>query len=150
MIGSAAAAMRGALAATIDVDFLIRGGSSDRKKLSAIAADLAAELDRPFFPVSKVMRLLDHDEALQAYFVSADRRSLSFAEVWQRSESMPVGSVGVRVAALADIERIEAMAGWRRDRALIVHDMIRRRVAAPIERRTNFLRRRVGICSTAL
>lgn len=29
-------------------------------------------------------------------------------------------------------------------------EMIRRRVAAPIERRMNFLRKRVGICSSCL
>jgi hypothetical protein len=30
------------------------------------------------------------------------------------------------------------------------NDMIRRRVAAPIERRMNFLRKRVGICRSCL
>jgi hypothetical protein len=30
------------------------------------------------------------------------------------------------------------------------NDMIRRRVAAPLERRMNFLRKRIGICSSSL
>ena len=44
-------------------------------------------------------------------------------------------------------QRLEAL---RIASDLLENDMIRRRLAAPIERRMNFLRRRVGICSSAL
>jgi len=33
---------------------------------------------------------------------------------------------------------------------LLENEMIRRRVAAPLDKRMNFLRRRIGICSSAL
>jgi hypothetical protein len=36
------------------------------------------------------------------------------------------------------------------DNDLAIRDMIRRRLALPIEKRTNFLRKRIGICSSCL
>jgi hypothetical protein len=44
-------------------------------------------------------------------------------------------------------ERLELL---KKQSEWLENDMIRRRVAAPVERRMNFLRKRIGICSTAL
>jgi hypothetical protein len=42
------------------------------------------------------------------------------------------------------LEELKKQSEW------LENEMIRRRVALPLERRMNFLRRRIGICSTAL
>jgi hypothetical protein len=42
------------------------------------------------------------------------------------------------------LEQLKAQSEW------LENDMIRRRVAAPIERRMNFLRKRIGICRSCL
>jgi hypothetical protein len=102
----------------------------------------------------------------------------SFEGVRKRAHAMQVEESMVRVATLADITTSKRAADWPRDRAMLEilekrlkrsrptrkerlaqlktqsewleNDMIRRRVAAPLERRMNFLRRRVGICRTCL
>jgi hypothetical protein len=89
-----------------------------------------------------------------------------------------VGSASVSVADLADVVNMKRATNRPRDRAVLeilektleaIHsnpeteletlrkqnewledDLIRRRVAAPLEKRMNFLRKRIGICSSAL
>ena len=91
---------------------------------------------------------------------------------------MRIGDSTVRVAALADIIKSKRAANRPRDRAVLEilektreaieiprkarlaqlreqsdrleMEMIRRRVAASFERRMNFLRKRIGICSSCL
>jgi hypothetical protein len=43
--------------------------------------------------------------------------------------------------------RLEAL---KKQNEWLENDLIRRRVALPLERRMNFLRKRIGICSSAL
>src|SRR6478672_3432140 len=97
----------------------------------------------------------------------------SFDGLRGRGARMTVGGATLCVADLADIIKMKRAANRPKDRAVLEilekkrskptrrqklallrkesewleNDMIRRRVAAPLERRMNFLRRRIGICS---
>ena len=178
LIGNAAAAMHGAPVTTVDLDFLIRRSSTNKKKLSAVAKALGATLYQPFYPASRVVRMMNDEETLQVDFMDEANGIASFHDVHKRALSMPVGNVAVRVATLTDIIKSKRAANRARDRAVLEilektlepaspkckerlgqlkvqsewleNDMIRRRVAVPIERRMNFLRRRIGICRTCL
>jgi hypothetical protein len=48
------------------------------------------------------------------------------------------------------LTRKERLAELKTQSEWLEDDMIRRRVAAPLEKRMNFLRKRIGICRTAL
>ena len=178
LIGNAGAAMHGAPVTTIDLDFLIRRTPSNRKKLAAVAADLGATLYITFYPVSKVLRMMNDDETLQVDFMDEVSGIRSFEGVRRRSHRVRVGDATICLAGLADIIKMKKAANRPRDRAVLEilekplkrsrptrkerlellrkqsewleNDMIRRRVAAPVERRMNFLRKRIGICSSSL
>jgi predicted nucleotidyltransferase len=178
LIGNAAAAMHGAPVTTIDMDFFIRRAPGNRKKLIAIAAELRATVYRPFYPVGRVVRMMNDDETLQVDFMEEVNGVRSFEGVRQRAREVRVGDAAIRLAALVDIVEMKRATNRPRDRAVLdilektlkprrqtrkqrraglkaqsewlENDMIRRRVAAPLERRMNFLRKRIGICSSCL
>ena len=178
LIGNAAAAMHGAPVTTIDFDFLIRRTPANRKKLAGIAAQLGATLYAPFYPVSKVVRLMNDEEGLQVDFMDEVSGVRSFEGVRKRSHRLSLGESTICLADLADIIKMKRAANCPQDRAVLEilsrpwkrsrptkkqrmellrkqneflqSELIRRRVALPIEQRMNFLRKRIGICSTAL
>jgi predicted nucleotidyltransferase len=178
LIGNAAAAMHGAPVTTIDLDFLIRRTPLNRKKLIAIAADLGATLYEPFYPASRVVRMMNDDETMQIDFMDQVDGLQSCEWIRTRAHEFQLAGTTVRVASLADVISMKRAANRPRDRAVIEilektlarprplkkekltalrnqndwleTEMIRRRVAAPLERRMNFLRKRIGICSSAL
>lgn len=122
--------------------------------------------------------MMNDDETLQVDFMDEVSGVRSFEGVRKRARQMEVGGAAVRVADLADIIDMKRGADRPRDRAVLEilektleaittskkvklktlreqsewleKDMIRRRVAAPLEWRMNFLRRRVGICRSCL
>jgi hypothetical protein len=83
--GNAGAAMYGLSVTTIDIDFLIPRTPANRKRLTAIAADLDAVLYRPFYPVSRVVRTMNDDETLQVDFVDEVSGIRSFEGVRKRA-----------------------------------------------------------------
>jgi predicted nucleotidyltransferase len=105
--------------ATIDLDFLIRRMPANRKKLTAIASDLDAVLYQPFYPVSRVVRLMNDDETLQVDFVDEVSGVRSLEGVRKRAHAMEVNGTSVRVADLADIIKMKKAAGRPRDRAVL-------------------------------
>jgi hypothetical protein len=143
-----------------------------------IAADLGATLYTPFYPGSKVLRMMNDDETLQIDFMDEVSGIRSFEGVRKRSQRVSVGDATICLAGLADIIKMKKATNRPRDRAVLEilreplkrsrptrkerlellkkqsdwleNDMIRRRVAAPLERRMNFLRKRIGICSSSL
>jgi predicted nucleotidyltransferase len=119
LIGNAGAAMHGAPVTTVDIDFLIRRTPANRKKLTAIAADLGAVLYQPFYPVSRVVRMMNDDETLQVDFVDEVSGIRSFEGVRKRSHSMEVSGAVIRVADLADIIKMKKAADRPRDRAVL-------------------------------
>jgi hypothetical protein len=125
-----------------------------------------------------MLRMWTDDDTPHVDFLDEIRSGRSLEDIMESATDMRLGSVVVRVAALTDVVRMKKSANRPKDRALfeilektldppkwtsprncktlreqsewLEHDMIRRRVAAPIERQMNFLRRRIGICSSAL
>ena len=119
LIGNAGAAMHGAPVTTIDLDFLIRRTPSNRKKLAAVAADLGATLYTPFYPVSKVLRMMNDDETLQVDFMDEVSGIRSFEGVRRRSHRVQVGDATICLAGLADIIKMKKAANRPRDRAVL-------------------------------
>jgi predicted nucleotidyltransferase len=119
LIGNAGAAMHGAPVTTIDLDFLIRRTPTSRKKLAAIAADLGATLYAPFYPVSRVLRMMNDDETLQVDFMDEVSGIRSFEGVRKRAHRLPVGDATICLAGLADIIKMKKATNRPRDRAVL-------------------------------
>lgn len=119
LIGNAAAALHGAPVTTIDLDFFIRRAAANKRKLAGVAKALGATLYRPFYPASRVIRLMNDDETLQVDFMEEVSGIRSFEEVRKRALLVRVGDAGVRVAALADIIKSKRAANRPRDLAVL-------------------------------
>jgi len=119
LIGNAGAAMHGAPVTTIDLDFLIRRTPANRKKLTAIAAELGATLYTPFYPVSRVLRMMNDDETLQVDFMDEVSGIRSFEGVRKRAHRVPVGASTICLASLADIIKMKKATNRPRDRAVL-------------------------------
>jgi predicted nucleotidyltransferase len=119
LIGNAGAAMHGAPVTTIDLDFLIRRTPANRKKLTAIAADLRATLYRPFYPASRVLRMMNDDETLQVDFMDEVSGIRSFEGVRKRAHRVHLAGATVCLAALTDIIKMKKAANRPRDRAVL-------------------------------
>ena len=119
LIGNAAAAMHGAPVTTIDLDFLIRRAPANRKKLAAIAEELGATLYQPFYPASRVIRMMNDDETLQVDFMDEVDGFRSFEGIRKRARRIGVEGSTIRVADLADIIKMKRAANRPRDRAVL-------------------------------
>jgi hypothetical protein len=177
LIGNAAAALQGAPVTTVDFDFMFRDTPGNRRKLKALAARLGAIVMRPFYPASKLYRLIRDDDGLQVDFMVTIHGVRSFEGLRDRATPIEIDGVTLMVATLADIikasARLVARAtapSWRycsvptkkrpgrkaqlaavaRENERAEREMIRRWQALPPGKRTNFLRKRVGPRATAL
>ena len=156
LIGNAGAAIHGAPVTTVDIDFLYRRTPANIRKLKRIARDLRATLYAPFYPGSNMLRMMNDDETLQVDFMDQVDGVRSFEGVRKRALLINIGGVSLWVADLADIIKMsKPTRKQKRDlpgkqSEWLENDMIRRRVAAPLRVRMNFLRKRIGICSSAL
>jgi predicted nucleotidyltransferase len=119
LIGNAAAALHGAPVTTIDLDFIIRRTPANKKKLQAVAKALGATLYQPFYPASRVIRMMNDDETLQVDFMEEVSGIRSFEGIRKRACPVTVGSATVRVAALADIIKSKRAANRPRDLAVL-------------------------------
>lgn len=119
LIGNAAAAMHGAPVTTLDFDFMFRDTPGNLKKLKAAAKALDAVVLRPYYPVSKLYRMVDDDTGLQADFMPVIHGVRSFASLKSRAESHHLGRFTLLVASLDDIIKSKKAAGRDRDRAVI-------------------------------
>lgn len=163
---------------TIDIDFFFRRTPANVRKLRAIAAELEAVVLRQYYPVSGLWRIVCDIDGLQLDFMDAIHGIPSFDGLRSRATERHVGGARIVVAALADIIKSKKAAARPQDLAVLpvlervleqtTHDsrrqarnlreendlairkMIRRRLALPFEQRTNFLRKKIGICSSAL
>jgi len=172
LIGNAAAALQGAPVTTVDFDFLIRRTPANVRKLTAIAAELHAVLMKPIYPVSSLLRFSRDDDGLQLDFMDEIDGARSFEELRKRAIEVPVGNGRILVADLGGVVKSERAGGRRRisteslkkprvsrkarlealkkESDLAERELIRRLLALPPEKRTHFLRKRVGIRMTCL
>jgi len=119
LIGNAAAALHGAPVTTLDFDFMFRDTAANLGKLKRVAADLEAIILRPFYPVSKLYRLVDDATGLQADFMPVIHGVRSFERLRDRSLVHELGGVSLLIASLDDIIAIRRAAGRDRDVAVL-------------------------------
>jgi len=119
LIGNAAAALHGAPVTTLDFDFMFRDTAANLGKLKRVAADLEAIILRPFYPVSKLYRLVDDATGLQADFMPVIHGVRSFEGLRDRSLVHELGGVSLLIASLDDIIASKKAAGRDRDVAVL-------------------------------
>jgi hypothetical protein len=119
LIGNAAAAMHGAPVTTIDFDFMFRDTTTNLQKLKRVARQLQAVVMRPYYPVSKLYRVVNDESGLQADFMPVIHGVRSFAGLKSRATSHVIGGQTVLLAALEDIIKSKKAAGRPRDQAIL-------------------------------
>lgn len=136
LIGNAAAAIHGAPVTTLDFDFMFRETPGNLRKLKAVAASLDAVILRPFYPVSKLYRMVDDACGLQADFMPTIHGVRSFEGLRSRASEQMIGGIKTVVASLDDIIASKKAAGRDRDRAVLpVLEQTRRALKQPPKRR---------------
>jgi hypothetical protein len=119
MIGNAAAALHGAPVTTLDFDFMFRETSANLAKLKSFARDLGAIILRPFYPISKLYRVVDDERGLQVDFMPVIHGVKSFKSHRSRAHRLEIAGFALWVADLKDIIASKRAAGRPRDRAVI-------------------------------
>jgi len=119
LIGNAAAALHGAPVTTVDFDFLFRDTATNLLKLKQIAKDCNAMILRPFYPVSKLYRMVNDDLGLQADFMPMIHGIRSFKGVRARAAERSIGGLPILLACLDDIIASKQAAGRDRDLAVL-------------------------------
>jgi len=178
LVGNAAAALAGAPVTTIDLDFLFRKTPVNLRKLKAIAAELEAVILTPYYPVSGLYRVSRDSDGLQLDFMPVIDGIRSFEALRRRTRVVQFGNAHLRVEGLPEIVKSEKAAGTPRNVAAFpkmkkpftkrritrkarlaalkkesdaaLRDQIRRLLALPMERRTHFLRKRIGLHMSCL
>lgn len=170
LIGNAAAALHGAPVTTLDFDFLFRETATNLLKLKQVAKDCNAMILRPFYPVSKLYRMVNDDLGLQADFMPMIHGIRSFEGVRARATERVIGGLPLLIASLDDIivrkphadsprlatkrrkspagrkaaaSRGQTLAALPQESDKQLEELIRRRLALPLEKRMNFLRKRL-------
>jgi len=119
LIGNAGAALHGAPVTTLDFDFMFRETPVNLRKLKAVAKSLKAVVLRPYYPVSKLYRLMDEDLGLQVDFMPVIHGIRSFNSLRARAERMELDGEPMLVASLRDIIRSKKSAARLRDVAVL-------------------------------
>ena len=119
LIGNAAAALRGAPVTTLDMDFMFRISERNLAKIRAIAKDLGAVIMRPYYPASKLFRMMRDSDQLQIDLMPQIHGVSSFASLRSRATKVTFGGAKLWVAALDDIIRSKECAGRERDLAVL-------------------------------
>ena len=132
LIGNAAAAMHGAPVTTLDFDFMFRQTPVNMAKMKRVAVSLDAMILRPFYPVSKLYRMVNDSTGLQANFMPVIHGVRSFASLKSRAEEREAGGVSLMIASLDDIIASKKAAGRERDLAVLpILERTREAIASP-------------------
>ncbi len=136
LIGNAAAAIHGAPVTTLDFDFMFRDTPAGLRKLKAMAKSLDAMILRPYYPVSKLYRVVDDATGLQADFMPVIHGVRSFEGLRSRAVERVIDGQTLLVASLDDIIASKKAAGRVRDLAVLpVLEQTRKAQSQPRRRR---------------
>ena len=124
LIGNAAAALQGAPVTTVDFDFMFRKTPVNLRKMKALAVALGATVQRPYYPVSDLYRVVRDEDGLQLDFMATIHGVRSFAGLRARATVIQLGEVSLVVASLSDI--IKSKKAARRPQDLAVLDVLER------------------------
>jgi hypothetical protein len=119
LIGNAAAAIHGAPVTTLDFDFMFRETPANMRKLKRTAAVLGATILRPYYPVSRLYRMVDDATSLQADFMPVVHGVKSFEGLKARAGTREIAGWPVLVASLEDIITSKRAAGRNQDLAVL-------------------------------
>jgi hypothetical protein len=119
LIGNAAAAIHGAPVTTLDFDFMFRETPANLAKLKRFAWCLEATIFRPFYPISKLYRVVHDEKGLQADFMPVIHGVKSFNSLRSRAQRLEIAGLPLWVADLEDIIASKRAAGRPRDKAVL-------------------------------
>jgi hypothetical protein len=119
VIGNAAAALQGSPVTTQDIDFMFRDTPPNLRKLRRLADDLDALVLRPFYPASRLYRVMRDRDGLQLDFMAKVDGVRSFASLRSRAMRVSFGNDELLVASLRDIIRSKEAADRPQDRAIL-------------------------------
>lgn len=119
LIGNAAAAIHGAPVTTLDFDFMFRDTPTNMRKLKAIAKELKAVILRPYYPVSKLYRMVDDAMGLQVDFMPVINGVRSFESLRSRAVRTQLENSPLLLASLKDIITSKKSASRPRDLAVM-------------------------------
>jgi predicted nucleotidyltransferase len=116
-IGNAAAALNGAPVTTDDCDLFVRHTTTNIRKLRAFASALGGQLWQPYYPASRMMRMVSADMSVDFVFHLSSHRT--FESVRSRASKIKIGSREVLVASLEDIIAAKEAANRPKDLATL-------------------------------
>lgn len=119
LIGNAGAAIHGAPVTTLDFDFMFRDTPTNMRKLKAVAKELKAIILRPFYPVSKLYRMVDDEMGLQVDFMPVINGVRSFESLRSRCLQTAIENTPLLLASLQDIITSKKSASRPRDLAVM-------------------------------
>jgi predicted nucleotidyltransferase len=119
LIGNAAAAIQGAPVTTLDFDFMFRSAPRNLDKLKRFSSQLEAVILRPYYPASKLYRVVNEDRGLQVDFMPTIHGVKSFNSLRSRAEAVEIVGRKLWVAHLSDIIASKRAANRPRDRAVL-------------------------------
>ena len=119
MIGNAAAALQGAPVTTLDVDFMFRKTPTNLRKLKVFAAELDAQILKPFYPLSALYRVVNDDTGIQVDFMSILHGIKSFENLRSDAVEVDFDEHKLKVASLEKIIRSKKALGRPKDKAVI-------------------------------
>lgn len=119
LIGNAAAALHGAPVTTLDADFMFRETPTNLRKLKNVAREMKATLLRPYYPISKLYRMVNDDRGLQVDYMPVVHGVKSFNSLRSRAEKVNLHGHELLLASLNDIIISKKTAARPRDLAVL-------------------------------